>query len=372
MKINGEAITRTILYVLVATSFEMMFGLGLVRAQAPGDKPSVVRLDPALDELISSDAKLQVAKDGIGEGDGFTEGTNWVQYGKTGYLLFSDIPGNVVYKLTLDGTLSVYLDRSGYTGPFNGHTLLTVGGSTENGPFVQLGTDGLTLDPQGRLILCAFGDRALERLEKDGKRTVLADSYEGKRFNGPNDAVVKKDGTIYFSDTFSGLRSAGPGLPKSLNKGLDQMYIFMIKDGKLSSAISDIKQTNGLAFSPDEKYLYANGGGANYIRRYDVQPDDTVTNGRLLIDLSVDKSAPGSTDGMRVDSRGNIYSTGPGGVWIISPEGTHLGTILTPKTVANLTFGDPDWKTVYMAAHSTIYKIRVNTPGLPCNSCSSK
>ena len=155
-----------------------------------------------------------------------------------------------------------------------------------------------------------------------------------------------------------------------MNKGLDYQAIFMIKDGKLSPVIKDIPNTNGLAFSPDEKYLYANGGGENYIRRYELQPDDTVTNGRLLIDLSVDKSAPGATDGMRVDSKGNIYSTGPGGVWIISPEGKHLGTILTPKAVANLTFGDPDWKTVYLAARSTIYKIRVNTPGLPCNSCS--
>jgi gluconolactonase len=145
----------------------------------------------------------------------------------------------------------------------------------------------------------------------------------------------------------------------------------MIKDGKLTVAIKDIPTPNGLAFSPDEKYLYANGSRANYIRRYDVQPDDTLTNSRLLIDLSGDK-APGITDGMRVDSKGDIYSTGPGGVWIISPEGKHLGTILTPEKAANLTFGDPDWKTVYIAAKPTIYKIRVNTPGLPCNSCSSK
>ena len=369
MKLKGKLIGSIILYVLVAVSFELTF-VGFLRAQTPGDKPSVVKLDTALDEIISSDAKLQIVTDGIGGGDGFAEGPNWVQYGKIGYLLFSDIPGNVVYKLTPDGMISVYLDRSGYTGPFNGHTLLTAGGSTENGPFVQLGTDGLTVDPQGRLILCAFGDRALERLEKDGKRTVLADSYEGKRFNGPNDAIVKKDGTIYFSDTFSGLRSAGPGLPKTLNKGLDRMYIFMIKDGKLSPAITDIKQTNGLAFSPDEKYMYVTAEGID-IKRYDVQPDDTLTNGRLLIDTSIDP-APGHPDGVRVDSKGNIYTTAPGGVWIISPEGKHLGTILTPKTVANLTFGDPDWKTVYLAAHSTIYKIRVNTPGLPCNSCTNK
>lgn len=353
------------LYVLASVLFMIVIAHGFVRAQTADKKPDVARLDPALDELISPSAALITLKTDFG----FTEGTNWVQRGKTGYLLFSDIPGNVVYKMTPDGKFSVYLDRSGYTGPWNGFTIYSVGGSTNNGPFIQLGSDGLTLDLQGRLLVCAFGDRALVRIEKNGARTVLADTYEGKRFNGPNDVVVKKDGTIYFSETVSGLRDQ-PGAPKSLNKGLEYQAIFMIKDGKLSPAIRDIPSTNGLAFSPDEKYLYANGGSGNYIRRYDVQPDDTVTNGRMLIDLSVDKSAPGATDGMRVDSKGNIYSTGPGGVWIISPDGKHLGTILTPKQVANLTFGDPDWKTVYLAARSDLYKIRVKTPGSPCNSCS--
>ena len=146
----------------------------------------------------------------------------------------------------------------------------------------------------------------------------------------------------------------------------------MIKDGKLSPAITDIPATNGLAFSPDEKILYANGGG-RLIRAYDVQPDDTVTNGRLLIDLKAEGDpAPGGPDGMRVDSKGDIYSSGPGGVWIISPEGKHLGTIRTPLQVANLTFGDADMKSVYIAARSTIYKIRVLTPGQPCNSCTEK
>lgn len=338
--------------------------IGVLRGRASSDKV-VVSLDPSLDELVSLDAKLEMVKDGFGS----TEGTNWVQRGKIGYLLFSDIPANVVYKMTPDGNASIFLDRSGYTGPWNGFTILTAGGSTNQGPFVQLGSDGLTLDLQGRLIVCAFGDRALVRIEKNGKRTVLADSYEGKRFNGPNDAVVKKDGTIYFSDTFSGLRDQ-PNAPKSKDRGLSYMAFFMIKDGKLSPVIKDMPTTNGLAFSPDEKYLYVNGGGENYIRRYEVQPDDTLTNPQLLIDLSVDKSAPGATDGMRVDSKGNIYSTGPGGVWIISPQGKHLGTILTPKGVANLTFGDADWKTLYLAARSAIYKIRVNIPGIPCNSCS--
>src|ERR1035437_2402044 len=155
-------------YVLIASLSVMMFGLGIVRAQTPGDKPSVVRVDPALDQIISPDAKLEVMNTGFG----FTEGLTWVQHGRAGHLLFTDIPGNVVYKMTADGNATVYLDRSGYTGPLNGYMMLTVGGSTVNGPFIMLGTDGLTLDLQGRLILCAFGDRALERLEKDGQRTI--------------------------------------------------------------------------------------------------------------------------------------------------------------------------------------------------------
>jgi gluconolactonase len=351
------------IYIFGILLAAMIAAAGSAKAQEP-NTPVVIRLDPALDELISTDAKLETVKSGFA----FTEGPNWIQHGHGGYLLFSDIPADVVYKLTSDGKLSVYLDRSGYTGPFNGFTVLAVGGSTTSGPFVQLGSDGLTVDREGRLIICAFGDRALERLEKDGKRTVLADRYEGKRFNGPNDVVVKKDGAIYFSDTFSALRDR-PNAPKSADKGLDYMAIFMIRNGKLTLLINDMPSTNGLAFSPDEKYLYVNGSGDNYIKRYEVQPDDTLTNGRPLIDLKTDKT-PGITDGMRVDSKGNIYSSGPGGVWIISPEGKHLGTILTPAT--NLTFGDSDWKTLYIAAPKSIYKIRVNTPGLPCNSCSSK
>jgi gluconolactonase len=356
--------------VVVVVLTALLVGRGI--AQQPGGKADVIKLDPSLDAIISSDAKLQLMKTGFG----FTEGTNWVQNGKTGYLLFSDIPANVVYKMTPDGTVSVYLDRSGYTGPWNGFTMITAGGGTVSGPFIMIGSDGLTLDREGRLLVCAFGDRALVRIEKDGKRTVLADNYKGKGFNGPNDVIVKKDGAIYFSDTYSGLRyqNNDPAKGKALDpRRMPKMVIFMIKDGNLNLVIDDLASTNGLALSPDEKYLYANS--ANKIYRYDVQADDALTKRTLLIDLSVDK-APGGADGMRVDSNGNIYSTGPGGIWIISPEGKHLGTILVPGI--NVTFGDSDWKTLYIAARgdrevagtSSIYKIRVNTPGLPCQSCS--
>jgi gluconolactonase len=350
-------------FLLVAVFCMMTMGAGRERAQTATDKPVVVRLDPALDEFVSPNAELQVVKSGFG----FTEGLTWVQQGKTGYLLFSDIPANVVDKMTPDGTVSVFVDESGYRGPWNGYTMENAGHLQNNGKdpkdplfrqFNMIGSDGLTLDPQGRLLICTFSGRSLDRVEKNGKRVVLVDRYEGKKLNGPNDVVVKKDGAVYFTDTFAWrLREKDPSTE------LDHLGIYMLKDGKVKLVIKDIPSPNGLAFSPDEKYLYANGGGDNYINRYDVQPDDTVTNGQLLIDLSVDKSAPGITDGMRVDSKGNIWSSGPGGLWIISPEGKHLGTILIPERFANLSFGDADDKTVYIGGRTNIYKIRANITG---------
>src|SRR5579872_6615454 len=350
-------------YVLVAILCVTTLGVGLEGSQAPTGTPAVVRLDPALDELVSPNAELQAVKSGFG----FTEGLTWVQQGKTGYLLFSDIPANVVDKLTSDGTVSVFVDQSGYRGPWNGYTMMTAGHLQNNGKdpkdplfreYNMIGSDGLTLYPQGRLLICSFSGRSLDRIEKNGKRVVLADRFEGKRLNGPNDVVVKKDGAIYFTDTFSWrLREKDPSTE------LPYMAVYMIKNNKMTLAIKDDDPSpNGLAFSPDEKYLYVTAPGST-LRRYDVQTDDTVTSGRLFFDLSVDKSAPGGPDGMRVDSKGNVWSSGPGGVWIISPEGKHLGTILIPERFANLSFGDADDKTVYIGGRTTIYKIRANVTG---------
>ncbi|HTT05243.1 MAG TPA: SMP-30/gluconolactonase/LRE family protein [Steroidobacteraceae bacterium] len=333
-------------------------GLQPTQAPPPSDHP-VVRLDPALDELLSPDAKLEVVKDGFG----FTEGTQWIQHGRRGYLVFSDIPYNVIYKMTADGNATVLLNNSGYAGPWNGYMMLTAGGAFGRA-YVQIGSNGLAIDPQGRIVICRFGARDIVRLEKNGKLTELADNYEGRKFNGPDDVVVKHDGAIYFTDTFYGLRSNN-----AANKGIDFMGVFMIKDGKLSLVINDVKNTNGLAFSPDEKYLYVNGSQDKYIKRYEVQPDDTVTHGTMLIDMHEDK-APGITDGMRVDARGNIWSSGPGGIWVISPQGRHLGTILLPQTAANVSFGDPDWKSLYVAARGTIYRIRTLSVGQPCPTCT--
>jgi gluconolactonase len=188
---------------------------------------------------------------------------------------------------------------------------------------------------------------------------VLADRYEGKRFNGPNDVVVKRDGAIYFTDTYGGLRLRD----KDPRKELEYNAVFMWKNGKLTLLIKDMPNTNGLAFSPDEKYLYVNGSRDNYVRRYEVLPDGTLANGQMFIDLSKETER-GITDGLRVDLKGNLYETGPGGVWVVSPDGKHLGTIRAPEQATNIGFGDADKKTLYIAARTSIYKIRVNTPGI--------
>ena len=327
--------------------------------QSANDK-SVTRLDPALDALVSPDAKVELVKGGFG----FTEGPVWMQQGKTGFLLFTDIPGAVVWKLTPDGKASVYLDNIGYQGP----EVWRWGGIQNNGfertdprfeEFAMIGADGLTVDRQGRLVLATFAGRSLMRIEKNGKRTVLADNYQGHRFGGPNDVVVKSNGAIYFTDTYGSFRQR----EKDPRKELDFTGVYMWKDGKLSLLVKDMPMVNGLAFSPDEKYLYVNGSRENYVNRYEVQPDGTLTNGKLFIDMSKETER-GITDGLRVDTKGNLYETGPGGVWIISPEGKHLGTIRAPEQSTNVGFGDADKKTLYIAARTGIYRIRVNTPGI--------
>ena len=197
-------------------------------------------------------------------------------------------------------------------------------------------------------------------VEKDGKRTVLADRYEGKRLNSPNDLVVKSDGAIYFTETTSGIR----GRDKGSAREIAFHGLYLIKNNTLRLLDKDPQGAapNGIAFSPDEKVLYVNGG--TKVTAYDVRADDTVANPRLLIDVGGANNVPGNTDGMKVDRSGNIYFSGPGGVWIVSPQGKHLGTIVTPERVANLAFGDADSKTLYMVGGRSLWRIRVNTPGI--------
>jgi gluconolactonase len=308
---------------------------------------AVVKLDPALDAVVSTDARLEQ----LGEGFGITEGPVWVSDG--GYLLFSDIAGNVIYRWTPGGQTSVFLEKSGFTGTDN----TNVGAQSTSGRLavIALGSNGLTLDPQGRLVIAAHGDRNVVRLEKDGTRTVLADRYEGKRFSGPNDLVVKSNGAVYFTDAIFGLR----GREKSPERELPFNGVYLVKDGRVALLERDPfgGMPNGIALTPDEKFLYV--GSARKIIRYEIQPDDTIRNGVVLIEAS--------TDGMKVDSKGNLYLTGTDGVSVVSADGRRLGYIQPPKSVGNsassVAFGDADGRTLYITARTHLYRIRLNVSG---------
>jgi gluconolactonase len=327
--------------------------LGFCLATARGeDWNFVARINQGLSEIVPDDAQVEKVSGSFG----FLEGPVWVRKG--GYLLFSDIPANVIYKFSpSDGKVSVAVPYSGFSGtdPSN------VGMQMNNGQAMVtlLGSNGITLDPQGRVVYCTHGDHQVVRIEPDGRRTVLASDFEGKRLNSPNDLVYKSDGALYFTDPPAGLREGD----KDAKKELPFNGVYLLKGGKLQVVIKDMALPNGLAFTPDEKYLYVNDSVKKIIMRYSVQPDDTLGNGQLFIDMNADK-APGAPDGMKVDQKGNVYCTGPGGFWIMSPEGRHLGTVLSTELPANLAFGDADNKTLYLTARTGLYRIKLKIPGL--------
>jgi gluconolactonase len=320
---------------------------------------SIVVKDPALETLIAIEAQVET----VASGFGFAEGVTWVQRGEAGHLLFSDIPANVIYRWSPDGELAIHLEKSGYPKPDHwrvGMEFNNLKHPDDPGfeKFTMCGSNGLALDPEGRLVIATWAGRSIVRIEHDGARTTLADRFEGKRFGGPNDVVVRRDGSIYFTDTFGGMlkRDEDP------SREIDINAVYRIHDGQLTRVVDDIPSTNGLAFSPDEKTLYANGSQNRYIRRYDVGSDGTLANGALLIDLN-GEPASGITDGMKVDELGNLWTTGPGGLWVLSPSGRPLGVIPMPEDGTNLVFGDVDRKTLYISAPTSIYKIRTNVAG---------
>lgn len=319
--------------------------------QAPApDGVSVDRLDAALDALIARGSVPELVK---GDYFGFVEGPVWVTQG--GYLLFSDVAANRIYKWTPAGDLSTFLEKSGFTGTDSS----TAGMEVNNGRLhvIVLGSNGITIDSEGRVVFCAHGDRAVKRVEKNGTVTVLADRIDGKRFSGPNDLTYRSDGTLYFTDFVGGLRGGAASPLREIPYG----GLYMLKGATPVLLDRDPLggTPNGLALSPDERTLYL-GAGPN-ILQYDVQADGSLSNRRVLIDMSREK-VPGGADGMKVDVRGNVYTTGPGGVWIVSPEGRHLGTIRIPG-VANLAFGGADGRTIYFMARRDIYRLSVNVAG---------
>ena len=316
------------------------------------DSSDVVRLDPEADAIVPVGARAQQ----LAEGYAFLEGPVWVRKG--GYLLFSDIPANVIDKRTSDGKISVFIKPSGYTGsdPSQAGRTIDNGKATVN----LIGSNAVTVDRQGRIVFCAQGDRSVVRIEKEGKRTVLADRFEGKRLNSPNDLVYKSDRALYFTDPPAGLPK-GDDDPK---KEIPFDGVFLLKDGKLQVLDKSFLRPNGLAFAPGEKIFYVNDSFKKTIMRFEVRPDDTLANGQVFIDMNGD-DRPGVPDGMKVDTKGNVYCTGPGGVWIISPEGKHLATIKTPERITNLAFGNADGKMLYLTGRTgELFGINLKVAGI--------
>ncbi len=315
----------------------------------------IQKLDSALDKIVPANAKLERIATGFNK---WTEGPVWTREGS---LLFAKIPSNNIILWVPGQAPRVFMHPSGYAGsaPFKGP---------------EPGSNGMTLDADGRVTVAGHARRnvwRLESLSSDAQITVLADSYQGKKLNSPNDLVYKSDGSLYFTDPPYGLPSQSDS---DSEKELQINGVYRIpaarqqKPGappdraRLQLVIKDLDRPNGLAFSPDEKFLYIAESGKNVWMRYRVQPDGSVSDGTLFLDPSSDKT-PGGPDGIRVDQKGNLYGSGPGGVWIISPEGKHLGTIKVPERVGNVAWGDKDGKTLYITASTSVYRIRLSVPG---------
>ncbi len=302
---------------------------------------TIVRLDPALDEIVPLDAKLEKLAGGFQ----FTEGPVWHP---DGYLLFSDPNANTIYRWSPEGSVSVYRSKSGYTG-------------TDIGHFRQPGSNGLTLDRDGLLTINEHGNRRVVRLERPGNITVLADRYEGKRLNSPNDLVYRSDGALYFTDPPFGL----PMAFEDPAKELPFSGVYLLRDGRLTLLTTDLSGPNGIALSPDEKYLYVDNWDLQrkVLMRYEVNPDGTLASGKVFYDFTAEPEDV-ALDGIKVDQRGNIYVSAPRGVWILSPEGKPLGRIEPPEHDANFAWGDPDGRTLYLTASTGLYRIRLNVAGV--------
>jgi gluconolactonase len=290
---------------------------------------------PALLELVDEDAELER----LGTGFTFTEGPLWHP---DGYLLFSDMPGDVRRRWDEENGVQ------------------EVANPSNKG-------NGMTWDLDGRLLVCEHVTSSVVRMDPDGKgggREVLATHYDGKELNSPNDVVVKSDGTIYFTDPTYG-RMPGFGIEREQDLDFQGVYRIPPGGGDLQLLIDDFVQPNGLCFTADEKTLYINDTDRAHIRAFDVQDDGTIANGRVVAEGigSGDLAIGDLVDGMKLDERGNIYVTGPGGVCVFDPEGSQLGTIEVPENVGNINWGGPDWTWLFIAASTSMYRIKCNVSG---------
>ena len=313
--------------------------LALFAEPIPAFNVSIERLDPAFDKLVLPDAKIEK----LAEGFNWSEGPTWFQ----GSVVFSDVPENIIYQWKPGATkATVFMQPSGMLKPVEG--------------FREQGSNGLGTDAQGRLLICQHGERRVARVEKDGTQTALADKFEGKRFNSPNDLAVRKSGDIYFTDPPYGLDK----LNDSPLKELAWNGVYRIgADGKVALVLKDLTFPNGIGLSPDEKILYVavSDGKAPRVMAYDLQADGSTANGRVFFDAKP-VQGKGSCDGLKVDAQGNVWATGPGGVLVISPAGKLLGRLLTNQATGNCCWGD-DGSTLYITADMFLCRVKTTVKG---------
>jgi gluconolactonase len=311
------------------------------RVSPAGTPAQVVRLSPELDRIVPKDARLEKLAGGFQ----FTEGPVWHP---DGYLLFSDPNANTIYRWSPGGSVSVYRTKSGYTG-------------VDIGRYHQPGSNGLTLDGDGRLTINEHGNRRVTRLERTGRVTVLADRYRGRRLNSPNDLVYRRDGSLYFTDPPFGL----PGTFDDPAKELPFSGVYRVAGDTVTLLTTELRGPNGLAFSPDERFLYVDDWDLDHkvLMRYPVNQDGTLGRGIVFHDFTAERE-PVALDGIKVDVAGNVYVSAPGGVWILSPAGKALGRIVPPEHDANFAFGDADGRTLYLTASTGLYRIRLGLPGI--------
>jgi gluconolactonase len=322
------------------------------RAQDSGDV--LERIDPAFDALVGDNVEVEILHE---EADTFFEGPVWHPRPEGGFLTFSDLVNNRIRKWDPEtGEISDYVAPV-WTGNDSSSAIHF---ERDGNSYAQIGPNGETLDALGRLVFTAMGSGRIMRREENGSITVLANAYDGHHLNAPNDLVYKSDGALYFTDIRSGLVTQDEDPPE----GVPHTGVYRLQDGTLTLLVSDLQAPNGIALSPDERVLYVNDIRTRDLMRYDVQADGTLANGRVLLAVPRSETRPGNPDGMKIDVQGNIWNSGPGGIWVISPEGKHLGTIFLPERITNLAWGDSDAMTLYATGPTMVTRVRVNVAGV--------
>ena len=290
---------------------------------------------PGLARIVPEGTVLEAVADGFI----FTEGPVWMKEDGGSALYFTDIRDDKILRWRPGRGADVAVAPAGHP-------------------------DGMTLDGENRLIVAGFGARTIWRLEKDGSVTTLCARWHGLKLNSPNDIITRSDESIYFTNPNGGLNNVGMG-DYDVQKYIPTQQVLRLALGATEPELlaDDFDNPNGICFSPDEAILYVNDTRRKHIRAWDVRPDGSIFNGRLFAETL--GTEPGGPDGMRVDVEGNVYCTGPAGIHVFDPAGRLLGRLHTPKQVANMTWGDDDWRTLYMTARETVYRTRLGIPGVP-------